>query len=84
LHVYFAQETGADFRAWVLSVNPADSSVLIVGEAERAEAKRLVGAHRACVNDKDSLASVVVAGRLAQPVIVASGSEAGGRAPTVV
>ena len=48
------------------------ASVLIVGEAER-----LVGAHCASVNDKDPLAPVVVAGRLAQPVIVASGVEAG-------
>jgi hypothetical protein len=53
------------------------ASVLIVGEAERGEAERLVGAHCASVNDKDPLAPVVVAGRLAQPVIVASGVEAG-------
>jgi hypothetical protein len=53
------------------------ASVLIVGEAERGEAERLVGAHCASVNDKDPLAPVVVAGRLAQPVIVASGTEAG-------
>jgi hypothetical protein len=52
-------------------------SVLIVSEVERAEAERLVGAHRASVNDKDPLAPVIVAGRLAQPVIVASGAEAG-------
>ena len=51
------------------------ASVLIVAEAERAEAEPLVGAHRASVNDKDPLASVVVAGRLRQPVIVASGVE---------
>ena len=44
---------------------------------ERAEAERLVGAYRASVNDKDPLAPVIVAGRLAQPVIVASGAEAG-------
>jgi hypothetical protein len=52
-------------------------SVLIVAEAERAEAERLVGAHRASVNDKDPLALVLVAGKLAQPVVVASGTEAG-------
>ena len=51
--------------------------VLIVGEAERAEAERLVGAHRATVKDKDPLAPVVVDGRRQPPVIVASGSEAG-------
>jgi hypothetical protein len=53
------------------------ASVLIVGEAERAQAERLVGAHCASVNDKDPMAPVVVLGRLAQPVIVASGVEAG-------
>ena len=53
------------------------ASVLIVAEAERAEAERLVGAHCASVNDKDPLAPVVVAGRLAQPVIAASGAAAG-------
>jgi hypothetical protein len=53
------------------------ASVLIVAEAERAEAERLVGAHCASVNDKDPLAPVVVAGRLTRPVIVASGREAG-------
>jgi hypothetical protein len=53
------------------------ASVLIVAEAERAKAERLVGAHRASVNDKDPVAPVVVAGRLEQPVIVASGMEAG-------
>jgi hypothetical protein len=53
------------------------ASVLIVGEAERAEAERLVGAHCASVNDKDPLAPVVVAGRLAQPIIVATGAEVG-------
>jgi hypothetical protein len=52
------------------------ASVLIVTEAERAEAERLVGAHRASVYDKDPLAPVLVAGRLAQPVIVASNIEA--------
>jgi hypothetical protein len=52
------------------------ASVLIVAEADRAEAERLVGAHRASVRDRDPLAPVVVAGRLAQPVIVASGVEA--------
>jgi hypothetical protein len=52
------------------------ASVLIVAEAERAEAKRLVGVHRASVNDKDPLAPVVVAGRLTRPVVVASGREA--------
>ena len=51
--------------------------MLIVSEVERAEAERLVGAYRASVNDKDPLAPVIVAGRLAQPVIVASGAEAG-------
>ena len=53
------------------------TSLLIVAEAERAEAERLVGAHCAKVNDKDPLAPVVVAGRLAQPIIVATGAEAG-------
>jgi hypothetical protein len=53
------------------------ASVLIVGEAERGEAERLVGAHCASVKDKDPLAPVMVTGRLAQPVIVASGREAG-------
>jgi hypothetical protein len=53
------------------------ASVLIVGEAERAEAERLVGAHCATVKDKDPLAPVVVAGRLAQPVVVVTGAEAG-------
>ena len=54
------------------------ASILIIAEAERAEAERLVGAHCATVKDKDPLAPVVVAGgRLAQPVIVASGAEAG-------
>jgi hypothetical protein len=43
------------------------ASVLIVSEEERAEAERLVGAHRASVNDKDPLA----------PVVVATGVEAG-------
>jgi hypothetical protein len=52
------------------------ASVLIVAAEERGEAERLVGAHRASVNDKDPLAPVVVAGRLRQPVIVASGAEA--------
>jgi hypothetical protein len=53
-------------------------SVLIVSEAERAEAERLVGAHRASVKDKDPLAPVLVAGRgLTPPVIVATGEEAG-------
>ena len=52
------------------------ASVLIVSEAERAEAERLVGAHRTSARDKDPLAPVVVNGRLAQPVIVASGAEA--------
>jgi hypothetical protein len=51
--------------------------VLVVAEAERGEAERLVGAHRASVGDKDPLAPVVVAGRLTAPVIVASGVEAG-------
>jgi hypothetical protein len=50
---------------------------MIVSEEERAEAERLVGAHRASVGDRDPLAPVVVAGQLAQPVIVASGVEAG-------
>ena len=53
------------------------ASVLIVAEAERGEAERLVGAHCATVNDEDALALVVVAGRLAPAVIVASGGEAG-------
>jgi hypothetical protein len=53
------------------------ASVLIVAEAERGEAERLVGAHSASVNDKDPLAPVVVAGQLTPPVIVASGREAG-------
>jgi hypothetical protein len=53
------------------------ASVLIVGEVERAEAERLVGAYCASVNDKDPMAPVVVAGRLTPPVIVASGVEAG-------
>jgi hypothetical protein len=53
------------------------ASVLIGAEVERAEAERLVGAHRASVHDKDPLAPVVVAGRLVQPVIVASGAKAG-------
>jgi hypothetical protein len=48
----------------------------IVGEAERGEAERLVGAHCASVNDKDPLAPVVVAGQLRRPVVVASGIEA--------
>jgi hypothetical protein len=52
------------------------ASVLIVSEAERVEAERLVGGYRASVKDKDPLALVLVAGRLAQPVIVASGMEA--------
>jgi hypothetical protein len=52
------------------------ASVLIVAAEERGEAERLVGAHRASINDRDPLAPVVVAGRLAQPVIVASGAEA--------
>ena len=51
--------------------------VMIVSEEERAEAERLVGAHCATVNDEDALALVVVAGRLAPAVIVASGGEAG-------
>ena len=54
-----------------------DASVLIVAEAERAEAERLVGAHCASLRDQDPLARVLVAGRLAQPVIVPSGVEAG-------
>jgi hypothetical protein len=53
------------------------ASVLIVGEAERGEAERLVGAHCASVNDEDPLAPVVVNGRRQPPVIVASGAEAG-------
>jgi hypothetical protein len=54
------------------------ASVLIVAETERADAERLVGAHRASVGDRDPLAPIVVAGsRLAQPVIVATGVEAG-------
>jgi hypothetical protein len=53
------------------------ASVLIVAEAERGEAERLVGAHGASVNDKDPLAPVVVAGQLTRPVVVASGREAG-------
>jgi hypothetical protein len=53
------------------------ASILIVTEAERAEAERLVGGHCASIHDKDPLAPVVVNGRLAQPVIVASGAEAG-------
>jgi hypothetical protein len=52
-------------------------SVLIIAEAERAEAERLVGGHCASVHDKDPLAPVVVAGRLARPIIVATGAEAG-------
>jgi hypothetical protein len=51
--------------------------VLVVAEAERAEAERLVGAHCATVKDKDPLAPVVVAGRLAPAVVVATGVEAG-------
>ena len=51
------------------------ASVLIVAGAERADAEGLVGAHRASVNDKDPMAPVVVAGRLTEPVIVASGME---------
>jgi hypothetical protein len=51
--------------------------VLIVAEEERGEAERLVGAHCASVNDKDPLAPVVVAGRLASAVVVATGVEAG-------
>jgi hypothetical protein len=51
--------------------------VLIVGEAERGDAERLVGAHCASVNDRDPLAPVVVAGQLVQPIIVATGVEAG-------
>jgi hypothetical protein len=46
------------------------ASVLIVADSERAEAERLVGAHRASVGDRDPLAPVVVAGQLAQPVVV--------------
>jgi hypothetical protein len=38
--------------------------VLIVGEAERGDAERLVGAHRASVNDKDPLAPVLVEGHV--------------------
>jgi hypothetical protein len=53
------------------------ASILIVAEEERAEAERLVGAHCASVRDKDPLAPVVVAGRLAPAVVVASGVEAG-------
>lgn len=53
------------------------ASLLIVAENERADAGRLVGAHHASVKDKDPLAPVVVVGRLASPVIVASGAEAG-------
>ena len=53
------------------------ASVLIIAEAERAEAERLVGAHCTTVKDKDPLAPVVVAGRLVPPVVVASGVEAG-------
>ena len=53
------------------------ASVLIIVEEERAEAERLVGVHCATVNDKDPLAPVVVAGRLAPPVVVATGVEAG-------
>jgi hypothetical protein len=49
---------------------------LIVAEAERAEAERLVGAHCATVRDTDPLAPVVM-GRLVPPVVVASGAEAG-------
>ena len=52
------------------------ASILIVAEAERAEAERLVGAHCASVKDKDPLAPVVVAGQLRRPVVVASGIEA--------
>ena len=59
------------------SVSDGIASVLIVSENERAEALRLVGAHRASVNDKDPLALVAVSGRLAQPVVVATGVEAG-------
>jgi hypothetical protein len=51
--------------------------VLIVGEAERGDAERLVGAHRASVNDEDPFAPVLVAGQLTRPVIVATGAEAG-------
>jgi hypothetical protein len=50
---------------------------MIVGEADRGEAERLVGANRASAKDKDPLAPVFVQGRLAAPVIVASGVEAG-------
>jgi len=53
------------------------ASVLIVGEAERAEAERLVGAHCATVGDRDPLAPVFVMGRLVAPVVVANGREAG-------
>jgi hypothetical protein len=53
------------------------ASVLIIAEEERGEAERLVGAHCASVKDKDPLAPVVVEGRLAQPIIVATGTEAG-------
>jgi len=52
--------------------------VLVVAEAERGEAERLVGAHCATVKDKDPLAPVLVAERgLTPPVVVASGVEAG-------
>ena len=50
---------------------------MIVAEVERGEAEPLVGAHCATVKDKDPLARVVVTGRLAQPVIIATGAEAG-------
>ena len=53
------------------------ASVLIVSENERAEALRLVGAHGASVIDRDPLVPVVVAGRLAQPVVVGTNMEAG-------
>ena len=52
--------------------------VLVVAEVERGEAERLVGAHCASVKDKDPLAPVFVQGRLASPVVVASG-RGGGR-----
>jgi hypothetical protein len=59
---------------------PVAARVVIVSRVERlmqvAEAQRLVGAHRASVHDEDPLAPVVVAARLTQPVIVASGAEA--------
>jgi hypothetical protein len=53
------------------------TSLLVVAEEERGEAERLVGAHCASVNDKEPLAPVLVEDRLAQPIIVASGREAG-------